>query len=317
MRICAVILTFNEQLHIKRCIESAFLFAHDVVVVDSFSSDYTTYVARQCGARVLQHEWISHSAQFNWALAQLADEFDWFFRLDADEVISAGLASSLRMRLSDVESIERYSGISVKRCIVFWGQKIRFGGIGRKSVVRGLRTRRGFCEDRLMDEHMVVHGNILRLDEFVYDINLKPLRWWIDKHNKYSNMEAVEILDRYHSFLGRPAKLSVGKNRPAVGLSRWIKENVYLRLPVGIRAAGYFLHRVVFCLGIFDGPRGVTFHFLQGFWYRLLVDLKLVEVQDYIKEHSCSPEEAIFNVLGIEVSRIKVQNSLGSTDSVT
>ena len=63
------------------------------------------------------------------------------------------------------------------------------------------------------------------------------------------------------------------------GSRRWLKENLYGRCPQFWRAFGYWLYRYVLRLGFLDGRPGLVFHFLQGFWYRFLVDAKLVERQ--------------------------------------
>ncbi|HDM78648.1 MAG TPA: hypothetical protein ENG51_19620 [Deltaproteobacteria bacterium] len=60
---------------------------------------------------------------------------------------------------------------------------------------------------------------------------------------------------------------------------RWFKENLYLRLPLFIRPFLYFIYRYFFRLGFLDGKEGLIFHFLQGFWYRFLVDAKIYELR--------------------------------------
>ena len=58
---------------------------------------------------------------------------------------------------------------------------------------------------------------------------------------------------------------------------RWLKYMVYYRTPLMRRAHWYFLYRYIFRLGFLDGPEGLAFHFLQGYWYRFLVDAKIYE----------------------------------------
>jgi hypothetical protein len=131
---------------------------------------------------------------------------------------------------------------------------------------------------------------------------LQPLSWWIEKHNQYSNREAVDLLNLKYQFAAQNsvAALSTkGKSNTAIGTKRWIKENIYARLPGGLRSSAYFLWRYVFMLGFLDGARGTQFHFLQALWYRSLVDAKVAEVERYMKNHRVSPQEAIQSVLGI------------------
>lgn len=152
-----------------------------------------------------------------------------------------------------------------------------------------------------MDEHIVLDGAIARLDGEVLDDNLKPLGWWIDKHNTYASREVVEILDAEYGFLERDRHH--GQHGQNAGLKRWLKKSLYGRLPAGFRAFAYFLYRYVFRLGFLDGREGTAFHVLQGFWYRFLVDTKLYEVRMRMRRCGKTPVDAIEEVLGIRVER--------------
>ena len=86
-------------------------------------------------------------------------------------------------------------------------------------------------------------------------------------------------------------------------MKRWVKEVVYARLPGGFRAFAYFFYRYVIRLGFLDGQAGTAFHFLQGFWYRYLVDAKVAEVQRYMREQSVDVRVAMDRVLGVKVGK--------------
>ena len=96
-----IILTFNEERHIRRCIGSVMDIAADVFIVDSYSIDRTCELANSLGAKVYQNSWVNYATQFNWALNNLPIKTEWVFRLDADEIIT----DSLRRRL--VERIDQ------------------------------------------------------------------------------------------------------------------------------------------------------------------------------------------------------------------
>ncbi|HTU64210.1 MAG TPA: glycosyltransferase family 2 protein, partial [Polyangiales bacterium] len=103
--ISVLILTFNEHMHIARCIRSAQQFAQDVFVVDSGSDDGTADIARSLGAHVVQHAWENHHAgQVNWSLDHLPIQTDWVFRMDADEFVTPELARELDERLDTLPS---------------------------------------------------------------------------------------------------------------------------------------------------------------------------------------------------------------------
>lgn len=297
MKIVAVILTFNESLHLARCIDSLEGVVDEIVVVDSFSSDSTVEIAREHDAIVLQHEFKNQATQFNWAISQLGDDVGWVFRIDADEYVTPTLRESLRNTVENVSVA--VNGITCRRRMTFQGKMIHHGGVFPIEVLRLFRFGFGQSENRWMDEHIVVSGDVVSIPGEIIDDNLQPLTWWIDKHNKYSSREAVEVLNRSYGFLAGGDDTPVSGSRQAKR-KRWIKEHVYYRIPGGLRALSYFFYRYIIRLGFLDGASGTAFHVLQGFWYRYLVDKKVCEVERYIRENDCDIFEGISKVLGID-----------------
>ena len=124
-----------------------------------------------------------------------------------------------------------------------------------------------------MDEHMVVtSGSIGKLQHDIIDENHKGLTFWIDKHNRYSDREVIEI----NAASERGSRQRVGG---AVARRRFMKNAIYRPSPLFLRAIGYGFLRYFLLLGFLDGRAGFVFHFLQGFWYRLIIDAKLYEYQ--------------------------------------
>ena len=124
-----------------------------------------------------------------------------------------------------------------------------------------------------MDEHMVMtSGSIGKLQHDFIDENHKRLAFWIDKHNLYSDREVMEI----NAASGQSSRQGVGAE---VARKRFLKNVVYRRSPLFLRAIAYGFLRYVILLGFLDGRAGFVFHFLQGFWYRLIIDAKLYEFQ--------------------------------------
>jgi len=295
--ITVVILTFNEEKHIERCLRSALQAARQVFVVDSFSTDRTVEIAEALGARVWQHEFRSHAAQFAWALENLPIDTDWVMRVDADEVITPELAESLRRRLADASP--DVHGFLVCRYVRFMGGLIRHGNFPQWNL-RIWRNGKAQIEQRWMDEHMVLKtGKAERLKGRFIDDNLNNITWWTGKHNSYASREAIDLLNRKYHFLDGLASNNAVLDRGA-RYKRWLKENIYFRLPPGVRAFAYFLYRMVFQLGILDGRAGFVFHFLQGFWYRFLVDVKVREVERRMRSDGIGCAEAIRRELGVD-----------------
>ncbi|WP_127110822.1 glycosyltransferase family 2 protein [Pararhodobacter zhoushanensis] len=296
MTLTVVILTRDEAQHIARAIRSVQAVADRILVVDSGSADATAEIARDLGAEVLVHPFVTQARQFNWALDQLPADTDWIFRLDADEVVSPELARALATRLPALGP--EVAGAEVLRRMAFLGRQIRWGGLFPVPIVRVLRHGRGRSEDRWMDEHILLDGTAVQLDGELLDDNLKPLGWWIDKHNAYASREAIEVLDAEFGFLGRVQRgADPGRN---AGFKRLLKDKVYTRLPGGFRALAYFLYRYVVRLGFLDGPQGTAFHVLQGFWYRYLVDMKLFEVRAHMRRTGTDAVTAIRTILNID-----------------
>jgi glycosyltransferase involved in cell wall biosynthesis len=301
MKITAIILTLNEEIHLARCIESIQPIADQIVVVDAYSVDSTIAIARKYNCEVLQNKWVNHGQQFNWALSQIGSDSGWILRIDADEYIDSRLRLAIkRFKNRDIGLL---TGVYFKRAIRFQGKLIRFGGVGSVGVVRLFKYGSGRSELRWMDEHIIVDGKVAKLPGSLIDDNLNTLSFWVAKHNRYADKEAFEQLILRYSNTEINKQMQRQKsprlNRGSEN-KRWIKNNIYKHFPVGIRAGLYFFYRYLFCFGFLDGPKGFAFHFLQGFWYRYLVDLKFQEAVKYIESQKVSYLFAAKKILKIE-----------------
>ncbi len=298
MSLTVVMLTFNEEVHVARAIGSVSRIADRVLVVDSRSTDRTVEIAAGLGASVAHHDWVNYATQFNWALDQLPPDTDWVLRLDADEIVSEALADEIASRLPGLA--DDVAGVFVSRRMAFLRRPIRHGGVFPVRVLRLFRAGRGRCENRWMDEHILVTGGIQDFRGEILDDNLNTLTWWTAKHNSYASREAVDLLNLEHRFMPMDTISDLWSGRQA-GTKRWIKERIYARLPIGLRAFAFFSYRYFIRLGFLDGTEGTAFHVLQCFWFRFLVDLKVAEVRRYMDRENADIETAIERVLGIRV----------------
>ncbi len=291
-----IVLTFNEEIHIERCLRSLFQITDRIFVVDSFSTDHTVEYAKTLGANVWQHPFKNQSDQLAWALENLPIDTEWVMRVDADEVISPSLAKEIRHELSSSNS--EINGYLVYRLVCFDRQIIRFGGISH-WVLRLWRNGSAEIENRWMDEHMMLDGGcVKRLKGQFLDDNLNNITWWTDKHNAYSTREAIDLLNNKHGFL--PQSFNNHTLTSQSRYKRWLKEHVYTRLPLGGRALLFFGYRMIFRLGVLDGANGFTYHFLQGFWYRFLVDVKIRKIERIMRTEQIDCAEAIRREFGID-----------------
>ncbi|MCF6354596.1 MAG: glycosyltransferase family 2 protein [Candidatus Polarisedimenticolaceae bacterium] len=298
MKLVAIILTLNEVQHLPRCLASLEGVVNQVLVADSYSTDGTLNIAEAHGAQVVQNPFVTQAMQFNWALTQLEEDTDWVLRIDADEYLTQELIAEIQERLPGIAA--EVDGVYFGRRMTFQGRLIRFGGVFPVQVLRLFRYGRGQCENRWMDEHIKVAGSTVNFKGELIDDNLNSLTWWTEKHNHYASREVVDLLNLEYGFMPHDSVASLRGGSQA-GVKRWLKEMVYARLPGGFRAFTYFLYRYVLRLGFLDGKAGTAFHFLQGFWYRYLVDAKLAEVKRYMRTHCCDVTTAIEQVLKIRV----------------
>lgn len=298
MTLTVCILTHDESRHIARAITSVSGIADRILVVDSGSHDDTVALAESLGAEVRYNPWKNYATQFNWALEQLPSDTDWVLRLDADEIVTEALAAEIAEKL--VVQPNDVAGIYMSRRMHFIGCPIRWGGIFPIRVLRLFRHGQGRCEIRWMDEHIKVAGATVDFAGEIIDDNLNSLTWWTDKHNKYASREAVDLLNLEYHFMPHDSVADLRGGKQA-GVKRWLKERLYSRMPGGFRAFIYFFYRYVVRLGFLDGQAGTAFHFLQGFWYRYLVDAKVAEVKRFMRDKGVGVKEAMAQVLGVKV----------------
>lgn len=114
--ISVIILTKNEEELIERCIKSI-LWADEILVLDSGSTDKTKEIATSLGANVYEHEWLGYIAQLDKAISLAKN--NWIFVLDCDEIVTPELASSIKKVMNN--SPNECDGYSVNRRGDFYG----------------------------------------------------------------------------------------------------------------------------------------------------------------------------------------------------
>lgn len=270
-----IILTRNERLHIERCLKSARLFADRIILIDCHSTDGTQELARNLGAEVIEHDWPGNqAAQFNWAMDNIPVESEWIMRLDADEYLTPELIEEVRQKLPLVS--RAVNGIVFKRRHIFLDKWMK-GGIYPVKLLRTFRNGHGRYEQRMMDEHIVLSdGKTIEFDNDFCDHNLNNISWFCKKHVDYAVREAAEMLDTEFNLSARHADESALANQAR---DKRKKKQTYARQPLFWRAAAYFLYRYLLKGAWRDGKEGFIFSFIQGWWYRTLVDAKIFEIK--------------------------------------
>jgi len=274
--ISIIILTYNEEQHLTRCINSVKEFANEIIVVDSYSTDRTIEMAQQLGAKTYQNKFVNQAIQFNWALENCNIQTEWIWRIDADEYVDEELVKNIQKAIK--ESNEDITGIYVKRKIVFMGRALLHGTWYPRWYLKIFRRGIGVCENRWMDEHIKLsRGKTIQVQGNQIDDNLNDLIWWTQKHNSYSTREMVDMLN-IELGLGEMSNVQPKFFGTDEQRLRWLKIK-YSKFPFFVRPFINFIYRYFFRFGFLDGKQGFIWHFLQGFWYRFLVDAKIFELK--------------------------------------
>jgi glycosyltransferase involved in cell wall biosynthesis len=268
--------TRNEEVNIERSLQSVHGFADQVFVIDSESEDRTVEIARRYADEVhnLPYEhgriipWI-----FQWGLDHLPIRNEWILILEADQALTAELRAEMATLLT---RSPREDGFYIRRRQIFRGKPIRFGGYGSKVLLKLFRRGKGELDPVEQDTRVYVNGPIGRLRAPLEEWNKKEdaILFYLQKHLRYAEAFAREEVERRRGLPWRIAPRLFGTPDERV---LWLKTRWY-RMPLYIRPFLYFTYRYFFLFGFLDGKNGFVFHFLQAFWFRLIVDVRLEEM---------------------------------------
>lgn len=273
-----IILTYNEEMHIRRCIENVLPIAKDIFIIDSYSNDKTLEIAKEySNVHVLQNKWENNYAkQFNWGLTNSPIKTKWVLRLDADEYLLPELVQELQEKLPSLP--DDVSGIIFNRRHIFMDKWMR-RGIYPVKLLRVFQYGKGICEQRLMDEHIqLTEGHAVEFEHDFCDHNLNDLSWFCHKHVNYAIREAVDLLDIEMNLTGA-AETDENKNISKQAQAKRMKKHKYAQQPLFWRSFAYFCYRYFLKGACLDGKVGFIWTFLQGWWYRTLVDAKVYEIK--------------------------------------
>lgn len=270
--IAVIILTFNESPNLPQALASVKDWAREIFVLDSFSTDDTVDIARQAGCVVVQNVFVDYAKQRNFALEQLPITSEWVLFLDADEWLTEELKGEISQRLT---ANPPENGFSIKRRFFWMGKWIK-RGYYPTWILRLFRHGKGRCEDRAMNEHLIVEGKTGHLkSDFIHE-DRKGISEWIEKHNRYASNEAIEMFKNPED----EQQIDVRFWGTQAQRKRWLRYRIWNNLPPLVRPFFYFFYRYILRGGFLDGWQGFTFHFLHGLWYPLLIDAKYLEIRN-------------------------------------
>ncbi len=181
--ISVVIITFNEEKNLDRCLSSVKEVADDIVVVDSYSTDKTKEIALKHGVRFVEHKFDGHIEQKNWAITQA--KFPHVLSLDADEALDAELVNSIKKVKENWEA----DGYSMNRLSTWCGKWIRHSGWYPDTKLRLWDSTKGAWggtnphdEYKMHEGYSVKHlkGDILHYTYYTISEHLKQVDYFTD-----------------------------------------------------------------------------------------------------------------------------------------
>ena len=210
-----IVLTRNEEKHIRACLESVRGFANELLVLDSGSNDRTVEIARECGAHVEQRAFDNYPNQRNAAIEMARG--DWIFFIDADERATPAFGQEL---IAQITRADERRGRGEPACIGFWaprrniifGKWIRYTGWSPDFQPRVLKKGFGkFDPRREVHELLLWEGEVGYLSEPLTHYNYETLAQFRGKQIAYTRYEARVWFEegrraRARSFIGQPSR---------------------------------------------------------------------------------------------------------------
>lgn len=320
--ITTIILTYNEEIHIQRCLENVCQFSKRVIVVDSPSTDRTQEIIKSlspipsplgegdhsgmtedgCRIDLVVHKYPGNQAeQFNWALDNIQIDTEWVLRVDADEYLTPELISEMHEKLPTLPA--EVSAVVLPLGRAFMGRVLKHGIVNGIKMIRLFRYGKVRYEQRLMDEHLkVLEGDTVTFDNKFIDDNRMSIKAFVDKHNNYSSREAALLLEAEYKLRYEDENENEdGDELAAEVAAKRAQKAKYAKLPLFWRSLAYFVYRYIVKMGFLDGKEGFLWDFMQGWWYRTLVDAKVFECKKACGDDKEKIREFIRTRWGISV----------------
>ncbi|MBN8537197.1 MAG: glycosyltransferase family 2 protein [Deltaproteobacteria bacterium] len=190
-----VVITFNEEKNLRRCLNSA-SFAQDIVVLDSISKDKTKEISLACGARFYEQTWLGFGRQKKKAVGLAM--FDWVLCLDADEEISKDLHDELILRWSE---LKEDTGYKLPRLSFYLNKWIHHGGWYPDYQLRLFNRKFSQWSEDLIHEKVLspkTENFKSALNHYVFD----DIADQVNTNNKYSSLQSEKMNHEGRRFNG-------------------------------------------------------------------------------------------------------------------
>lgn len=188
-KLSVVIITFNEQKNIGRCLESVQGVADDIVIVDSFSTDDTPAICKNFNLNFIQRKWEGYSDTKNFANAQA--KYDWVLSLDADEALSEELKKSIL----EIKKGNQTSAYKFNRCTNYCGKWIRHCGWYPDTKIRIFDRRTSRWEGNI-HEKLVIEGEAQQLKGDCLHYSYYFIEEHYKQSDKFTTIAAEELFEQ-------------------------------------------------------------------------------------------------------------------------
>lgn len=267
MSISVLILTLNEENNLPSCLESV-AWSDDIVVFDSFSTDETVAIAKAAGARVFQRKFDGYASQRNAALREVEYKNPWVLMVDADERWHKSMYDEIRRAMANGNDVSLYHfrrkdmfmGCWLKRSTGYPTWAGRLVKLGEVSVKRDVN-----------EEYWTSGKKDYLKSHFIHYPFNKGIAFWLERHNRYSSMEAEALVKEVQGSLRLRDLFS---SAPTIR-RRFLKQLAY-RLPC--RPLLVFCYLYFVRMGFLDGVPGLTYCRLRSM-YEYMIDLKVKELR--------------------------------------
>jgi len=241
--ITVIIPCFNEEENIEACLRSV-VWADEILVVDSFSTDGTLDIVRRYTDRIVQHEYINSAAQKNWIIPQARHE--WVLVVDCDERVQEGLRDEILVLLRNNPVKDGYW---IRRKNFLFGKEVKHAGWGTDSVLRLFRRDVGRYQKKRVHAEVEL-DRTGSLQGYLEHYTMPSLHEWMQKIDRYTTWKAQ---DKYEGGMVLPVVHMI--MRPFISFFR-----------------DYILR-----LGILDGWRGFLISSMNAF-AELVMAAKVVQI---------------------------------------
>ena len=268
MPISFLILTRNEEQNLPDCLASV-KWSDDAVVFDSCSDDRTVAIAKAIGARVFQRPFDNYASQRNHALQDVIFAHPWVYLMDADERIPEDLRDEMLAAVRDAP--EEVTVFRLRRKDMFMGRWLRRSSGYPTWASRLVRVGQVWVE-REINEELHTRGRVANLQgHFIHYPFNKGIAFWLERHNRYSSMEAEALVAETRT----PLRWCGIFSRDPVVRRKHLKQFAY-RLPC--RPALVFGYLFFVRMGFLDGIPGWHYCRLR-MMYEYMIDLKVQELR--------------------------------------